>query len=267
MKYFTLPESKIPAIGFGTWKMKDKENTIKSIQEALELGYRHFDTAQIYGNEDFLGEALKTSNIPRSEIFITTKIWNDNMSPDKIEASIQESLNKLQTDYIDLLLLHYPVDEYYVSAYKKLQELHQNGQFRNFGVSNYTIEYLQELLDLWWVPPVVNQVELHVFLQEPELVDFCETHNILLEAYSPIAHGQKFGHPIILDLAKRYNKSETQIMLRWCLQKGFVILPKSEKKHRIRENIDLFDFELSQDDMELLKTLSNKERVGWWINT
>ncbi len=253
----------IPQLGFGTWMIKDEQECIDSVKSALEAGYRHFDTAQIYGNESFVGEALKSSHIERSELFITTKIWNENQFWDDLIPSLEDSLKNLQTEYVDLLLLHFPVTELRRPAWRRMEDLYRQGKAKSIGVSNYTVKHLEELLSECKVKPVVNQVELHVFLQQPELVEFCNKNQIILEAYSPLAHGYKMSDTVIDKIAQKYGKSYTQIMIRWCLEQGFVVLPKSVHANRIKENIAVFDFELDEDDKNNLKNLNEGLRTCW----
>jgi diketogulonate reductase-like aldo/keto reductase len=253
----------IPAIGFGLWLNKDRETCIASVQAAIAAGYRHFDTAQVYGNEAFVGWALGNSGVARSEQFITTKIWNDNQGWDDLIPSFEQSLTNLQTDYVDLLLLHFPVTESRRPAWRQMESLAKDGRARAIGVSNYTIEHITELLDESSIVPAVNQVELHVFLQQPKLVEFCRKHNILVQAYSPMAHGEGLDNPVLADIAKRYSKSPAQIMIRWCLEIGTLPLPKSQTPQRIKENFDVTDFSLDDSDMKQLRTLDSGLRTAW----
>ena len=255
--------TEIPALGFGLWLIKDRETCIASVNTALEAGYRHFDTAQYYKNEAFLGWALAHSTVPRAEVFITTKIANDNQWWTDIIPSFEESLTNLQTDYIDLLLLHFPVTETRHPAWRKMEGIYKSGRAKAIGVSNYTVRHLEELLTECSVPPAVNQVELHVFLQQPELVKFCQDHDILVEAYSPLAHGEGMDNPVLADLATKHGKTPAQIMIRWCLQIGTIPLPKSETLERIKQNYDIFDFKLDKDDLTKIKTLESNLRTAW----
>ncbi len=253
----------IPQIGFGTWMLKNEKECKQAVTKALEVGYRHIDTAQIYGNEEFIGDVLAASKIPRKEIFLTTKIWNDNMFWDDLPVSFAESLKKLHIDYVDLLLLHFPVTELRRPAWTQMEDLQKSGKVKSIGVSNYTIEHLKELLSECKIKPAVNQVELHVYLQQPELVEFCRQHGIVLEAYSPLAHGYRLDDPVITKIAQKYGKSNAQIMIRWCVQKGFVVLPKSATPRRISENFEVFDFELTPTDMKAIEKLNQNLRTCW----
>ncbi len=253
----------MPQLGFGTWRIKKEAECLAAITSALKAGYRHFDTAQIYGNEALVGKALKASGIKRDELFITTKIWNDNMWWVDLIPSFEESLKNLQTDYVDLLLLHFPVTELRRPAWERMEELAQSGQVKSIGVSNYTIKHLEELLKESSIRTAINQVELHVYLQQPELVAFCQKHNIVVEAYSPLAHAYGLDNPILIEIGKQYGKTAAQVMVRWCIEQGTVPLPKSIHPDRIKENIDVFDFVLSKADLQKIKKLEKNYRTAW----
>lgn len=253
----------IPQLGFGTWRIKKEAECIAAITSALKAGYRHVDTAQIYGNEAFVGKALKASGIKRDELFITTKIWNDNMWWTDLEDSFDESLKNLKTNYVDLLLLHFPVTELRRPAWRLMERLNQSGRAKAIGVSNYTIKHLEELLKESSIKPAVNQVELHVYLQQPELVAFCQKHDILVEAYSPLAHGYGLDNPTLIEIGRQYGKTATHVMIRWCLEQGTVPLPKSTHPDRIKENIEVFDFALSKTDLQKIKKLEQDYRTCW----
>jgi len=253
----------IPQVGLGLWQNTDQNQFNAAVEAALAAGYRHFDSAQAYNNEQFLGDAWKKSSKRREELFLTTKISVQNFLHKKVHASFEESLNKLQTDYVDLLLLHFPVTILRKKAWKALEEIHQSGGARSIGVSNYTIRHLEEMQDYTKTKPVVNQVELHVFLQQPELVKYCRDNNIVIEAYSPLAHGTPMDNEVIAGIAKKHGKTYAQVMLRWLLQQDFVILPKSVTPSRIQENIDLFDFELNEEDLAKLAEQDRDLRTCW----
>lgn len=253
--------SKIPQVGFGLWLNKDPTECVESVVAAAKAGYRHFDTAQQYGNEQFLAEGLKQAGLKREDIFITTKIAVKNFL--KVEKSFERSLENLQTDYVDLLLLHFPVTLVRKGAWGHLEKLHKAGKARTIGVSNYTIRHLKELLKYCEIPPMVNQVELHVFLQQPELVEYCQNAGIVVEAYSPLAHGQGIDDSELIRIGKKYGKTSAQIMLRWCIEIGTVPLPKSTHKERIEQNIDLFSFKLDDSDMAVIKKLEKDLRTCW----
>lgn len=253
----------IPQIGFGTWRITDETDCVEAIRVALEAGYRHIDTAQIYENEAFVGKAIKQSGIPRKEIFLTTKIWGENFYWDDIMPSLDESLRNLQTDYVDLLLLHFPATELRRPAWRRMEEIYKSGRAKSVGVSNYTIRHLEEMLGESDLKPAVNQVELHVFLQQPELLDFCRHHDIVVEAYSPLAHGNGLDDTTLQTIAKKHGKTSAQIMIRWCLEVGTVPLPKSVTSERIKQNLDVFDFKLDKDDMQQIAKLDQDLRTCW----
>lgn len=270
MKTNTMPPTvklntgrEIPQVGLGLWLNKDEQQCKESVAAALKVGYRHFDTAQIYKNEQFLGAALAESSVNRSELFITTKIWNDNFWWDDLLLSLDESLEKLRTDYVDLLLLHFPVTETRGPAWRRMEEACNAGKAKAIGVSNYTVKHLEELLRECSVKPAVNQVELHVFLQQPELIEYCQSNGIVVEAYSPLAHGHGLDDESLLAIAKKHGKTTAQIMLHWCIEQGLVVLPKSTHEKRIKENIELFDFKLDDEDLDRIKKLNKNFRTCW----
>lgn len=255
--------AKIPQIGFGLWRNHNEDECLKSVIFALKAGFKHFDDAQVYDNEQYLGEALKEAKVKRSELFITTKIGTGHMWWTDVIPSFEESLKKLQMDYVDLLLLHFPVTQLRGAAWIRMEQIFATGKTKAIGVSNYTIKHLKEMkghVDIW---PAVNQVEMSVALQQPELVDYCKANNIVVEAYTPLAEGLFFDNPVLKELAKKYKKSVPQIMLRWCIDYGVVPLTKSVHEKRIKENIDIFDFELGADDMKKLKKLDKNFRTNW----
>ncbi len=264
MKYLELRNGvDIPAVGFGLWKNVIPGVVNKSVKSAIGAGYRHFDTAQIYMNERFFMNALQKSGVERKDVFITTKIWNGNQPDGKFQKSLDKSLNKLDTDYVDLLLLHFPVTKTRQKAWRFMEQAYKDGKAKSIGVSNYTIKHLEELLGECSVKPMVNQVELHVFLQQPELLAYCKKNDIVVEAYSPLAHGNGLDDPVLIEIAKKHGKTTAQIMIRWCIEVGAVPLPKSTHEERIKQNIDVFDFKLDASDMKKLKSLDKNLRTCW----
>ncbi len=253
--------NKMPRIGFGLWQVKNRLECVDSIVRAAEAGYRHFDTAQIYGNEQFVGEALKAADIPREDVFLTTKISIHNFL--RVQKSFDVSLEKLDTHYVDLLLLHFPVTGLRHNAWKRLERIYKDGLARSIGVSNYTIRHLEQLLDDCEVKPAVNQVELHVYLQQPELLAYCEEQGIAVQAYSPLAHGQGIDNDVLAEIAKKHGKTPAQVMLRWCVEVGATPLPKSTTPKRIKENIGIFDFELDIEDLKKIQKLERNLRTCW----
>ena len=258
---YLSPTVKIPNVGFGLWKNKDEAECIASVEMALKAGYTHFDTAQVYDNEDFLAAGIKKAGVDRKDVFIATKIRVENFL--RVEKSFENSLKALDTDYVDLLLLHFPVTVLRHNAWKKVEAIHKAGKAKTIGVSNYTIRHLQGLLRDCKIKPAVNQVELHVFLQQPELVQFCKDNGIVVEAYSPLAHGQGLDDLTLVEIGKKHGKTSTQIMLRWCIEVGTIPLPKSTHQERIEQNIDIFDFQLDEEDMTKIKGLEKNLRTCW----
>jgi len=255
--------NQIPQVGLGTWKSTDAKAFQSAFNTALDAGYRHIDTAQAYGNEQFLGMAWRQSGLKREELFITTKIAVQHFGYSRAKQTFAESLKKLQTDYADLILLHFPVTLLRKKSWQALEEIQAAGQAKSIGVSNYTIRHLKEMESYAKVMPAVNQVELHVFLQQPELVKYCREHDIIVEAYSPIARAQIMDNPAILSIAEKHNKTYVQVMLRFLVEKGLVVIPKSVTPERIRQNIDLFDFKLDTQDMTALTKEDRDYRVCW----
>jgi diketogulonate reductase-like aldo/keto reductase len=253
----------IPQIGLGLWQNKDPKEFETAFSAATHNGYRHFDSAQAYGNERFLGQAWTKSGLKRKELFITTKIEVSHFGYHKAKSSFEDSLKNLQTDYVDLLLLHFPVTLLRKKAWQALEEIQAAGGAKSIGVSNYTIRHLEEMKDYAKLMPSLNQVELHVFLQQPELVEYCQDHAIVVEAYSPLAHAKAMDSEVIKAIASKHHKSYAQIMLRWCIELKMVVLPKSVTPSRIKENIDIFDFQLDQEDMTTLAQQDRDLRTCW----
>jgi diketogulonate reductase-like aldo/keto reductase len=253
----------IPQIGLGLWQVKDQAEFNTAVNAAIEAGYRHFDTAQAYDNEYFLGEVWKKSGLKRDELFITTKIAVTNFGHRKALKSFEESLKNLQTDYVDLLLLHFPVTLLRKGAWQALEEIRSTGGTKSIGVSNYTIRHLEEMKSYAKEMPAINQVELHVFLQQPELVKYCRDNNIVVEAYSPLAHAKAMDNEVIAQIAKKHGKTYAQIMLSWLVEQDMVVIPKSVTLSRIRENIDIFDFKLDKEDLAELAKQDRDMRTCW----
>ena len=255
--------TEIPRVGFGLWQVKSASLLTQSVGVALKAGYTHFDTAQIYGNEAMLAEALAKYDCKRQDVFITTKIWIANFPFFRLKKSFEVSLKKLDTEYVDLLLLHFPVTRLRHRAWKDMEDLHKSGKVKAIGVSNYTVRHLKQLLKKCAIVPAVNQVELHVFLQQPELLAYCRENGIVVEAYSPLAHGHNMQDPVLLAIAKKHHKTTAQIMIRWCIEVGTVPLPKSTTPERIQQNIDVLNFKLDANDMKHLATLDRNMRTCW----
>ncbi|UHA72381.1 aldo/keto reductase [Paenibacillus sp. 481] len=255
----------MPQFGLGVWRVEEGQQVKEAVKTALETGYRSIDTAAIYQNEVGVGEAIKESGVKREDIFLTTKVWNSDQGYEATLKAFDESLNKLGVDYIDLYLIHWPVPELdrYIETYKALEKLYEEGRVRAIGVSNFHIHHLERLLAECTVKPVLNQVECHPRLAQNELREFCERHDIYLEAWSPLMQGGDIlEHETITALAAKHGKTPAQIVIRWHLQKGHVVIPKSVTPSRIRENYDVFNFELSADDMAAIHALNEDRRVG-----
>ena len=248
----------VPANGFGVYQVS-KEDCKESVLTALKTGYRHIDTAQSYFNENEVGEALKESDVPRKEIFLTTKVWIDNYGEGKTYDSVVESLKKLQTDYLDLILLHQPVGDYY-AAYRDLEKLYEEGKVRAIGVSNFYPDRLVDLCMFAKIKPMVNQIEVNVFNQQVEAKKWADKYGVVLEAWAPFAEGRNnmFHNEVLQAIGEKHNKSIAQVILRWLYQRGIVSLAKSVHEERIKENFDIYLFELDNDDMKKIETLDTK---------
>lgn len=253
---------KMPWLGFGVFKVKEGQEVEHAVRHALETGYRSIDTASVYGNERGVGKAIRESGIPREEIFLTTKVWNDDQRKKRTKAAFEDSLQRLETDYVDLYLVHWPVKGYYQDTWKEMEEIYESGRSKAIGVSNFLVHHLEDLLGRCRIVPAVNQVEFHPFLVQPGLLKFCREHNIQMEAWSPLMQGQIVADPTVERLAEKYKKTPAQVALRWCLQHGVVTIPKSINPARIEENSGIFDFELSQEDKDTLDALDQGKRVG-----
>ncbi|OUN59281.1 aldo/keto reductase [Faecalitalea cylindroides] len=248
----------VPANGFGVYQVS-KEDCKESVLTALKTGYRHIDTAQSYFNESEVGETLKESDVPRKEIFLTTKVWIDNYGEGKTYDSVVESLKKLQTDYLDLILLHQPVGDYY-AAYRDLEKLYEEGKVRAIGVSNFYPDRLVDLCMFAKIKPMVNQIEVNVFNQQVEAKKWADKYGVVLEAWAPFAEGRNnmFHNEVLQAIGEKHNKSIAQVILRWLYQRGIVSLAKSVHEERIKENFDIYLFELDNDDMKKIETLDTK---------
>lgn len=252
---------KMPILGFGVFQIPN-ENTKQAVLDALKVGYRHIDTAQSYGNEKEVGEAIKESGIPREEIFVTTKIWLSNYGYEKAKASIDRSLKRMQLDYLDLVLLHQPFSDYY-GAYRALEDAYEEGKVRAIGVSNFYPDRISDLVAFTRIKPQVNQVETHPFNQQIEAQENMAKHNVQIESWGSFAEGRDniFTNPILTEIGKKYGKSAAQVMIRWQVQRGIVCLSKSVRADRMAENFNVFDFELSKDDMNRIQSLDRKESL------
>ena len=253
---------KMPWVGLGVFKVTEGEEVVQSVKAAIKNGYISIDTAAIYKNEEGVGQAIKESGVPREELFITSKVWNSDQGYESTLAAFETSLNKLGLDYLDLYLIHWPGKNKYKETWKALEKLYKDGRVRAIGVSNFLVHHLEDLISTAEIKPMVNQVEFHPHLTQKELLAYCKKEGIQMEAWSPLKQGQLLNEPVLEDLAHKYNKSVAQVILRWDLQHGVVTIPKSIKEHRIIENADIFDFELSAEDMDKIDGLNQDSRAG-----
>ena len=255
----------IPQLGFGVFLVEPQE-TSAAVSRALQAGYRHIDTAEMYGNESEVGEAIARSGLDRSEVFVTSKLSNDAHEPDDARRAFDETLKALSVDYIDLFLIHWPLptryDGDYVSTWRVLEEFYREGRARSVGVSNFQPHHLRRLHAECEIPPAVDQIEVNPYLTQDELRGFCAEHQIAVEAWSPLARGDVLGDTAVSSIAQRTGKAPAHVVLRWHIQRGDIVFPKSITPERIRENIDIFDFELSGADVEAITLLNRNERTG-----
>ncbi len=252
----------MPWLGFGVFKVEEGDEVERAVSTALETGYRSIDTAALYNNERGVGSAMRASGIPREEIFLTTKVWNDDMRAKRTLAAFKESLERLGTDYVDLYLVHWPVAGYYKETWRAMEEIYASGRAKAIGVSNFMIHHLEDLLGESEIIPAVNQIEFHPLLVQEELLVFCQSQAIQVEAWSPLMRGKILDEEAIIGIAEKYGKTAAQVILRWDLQHGVVTIPKSTHAERIAENADIFDFTLSEADMQALDAMDAGERVG-----
>jgi diketogulonate reductase-like aldo/keto reductase len=253
----------IPRVGLGVYQSPRGAVTQNAVRDALRADYRHVDTAQIYGNEADVGTAVRASGIPRADVFVTTKLWNDDQGYDAALRAFDATQKRIGLDYVDLYLLHWPVVRKRLDSWRALERLVEEGRVRAIGVSNFMVHHLEELLAHAKVPPAMNQIELSPFLQQREVDAFCEKHGIVVEAYSPLTRGERLADPVVVHIAQRLARTPAQVLLRWGLQHGFVVLPKSTHADRIRENRALFDFEIPAPEMTKLDGLEEGLVTGW----
>lgn len=254
----------MPRLGLGTWKSAEGDEVERAVRAALDLGYRHIDTAAIYGNEAGVGRAIRESGIDRDEIFITTKVWNDDqrLGPDAVRAALDTSLSKLGIERLDLWLVHWPVKGHWSDTWPVMEEALASGRVRAIGVSNFQVHHIEELVRSCQVRPMVNQVEFHPQLRQPELMACCREHGIVHEAWSPLMQGRIGEVADIVEIAGRLDRTPAQVVLRWNLQHGTVTIPKSVRAERLAENAAIFDFELTEADMATIDGLDRAERIG-----
>ena len=257
---------KMPWFGLGVFKVEEGPELVNAVKTAIKHGYRSVDTAAIYGNEEGVGqgiqEGLKEAGISREELFVTSKVWNADLGYESTIAAYETSLKKLGLAYLDLYLIHWPVEGKYKDAWRALETLYKEGRVKAIGVSNFQIHHLEDLMKDAEIKPMINQVEYHPRLTQKELQAFCQANDIQFEAWSPLMQGQLLDNEVIQEIANKYNKSIAQVILRWDLQNGVVTIPKSTKEHRIVENANVFDFELTKEEMEIIDGLNQNHRVG-----
>ncbi|MDN4491920.1 aldo/keto reductase [Ureibacillus aquaedulcis] len=257
---------KMPWFGLGVFKVEEGPELVNAVKSAIKNGYRSIDTAAIYGNEEGVGtgikEGIKEAGISREELFVTSKVWNSDLGYESTLSAFETSLAKLDLEYLDLYLIHWPVEGKYKDAWRALETLYKQGRVKAIGVSNFQIHHLEDLMKDAEIKPMINQVEYHPRLTQKELQVFCKENGIQLEAWSPLMQGELLDNERLQEIAAKYNKSVAQIILRWDLQNGVVTIPKSTKEHRIIENADVFDFELTSDDMATIDGLNQNLRVG-----
>jgi diketogulonate reductase-like aldo/keto reductase len=252
----------MPYLGLGTWKSNEGPEVIEAVKWAIETGYRHIDTAAVYMNEKGVGEGIRQSGIVRSEVFVTSKVWNGDQGYESTLKACKKSLNKLGLDQLDLYLVHWPVKGKYKETWRAMEKIYKEGLARAIGVSNFMQHHLEDLLSDVEIVPMVNQMECHPRLVQQDLIDFCHARNIRYEAWSPIMKGGVNDIDLLKQIGKKYGKSPVQVTLRWNLQKGIVTIPKSTNRDRIRQNADIFDFELSNDEVTQFDGLHANYRIG-----
>jgi len=270
MKYATLNNGiKMPMLGFGVFRVEDSRECISAVKEAIAAGYRSIDTAAIYGNEKSVGTAIKESGVPREELFITTKVWNEVQRTGDVETAFQNSLVDLGIDYLDLYLIHWPVKGRYVDTWLALEKIYNSGRAKAIGISNFQIHHIEDIKKVWTVVPAMNQIELHPRLTQKPLIEFCRKNDIIPESWSPLGGSMPgevkskiIEEPILASIGKKYNKTPAHVILRWNIDLGIVTIPKSITPERIRENLDIFDFELTAEDIAAIDALNTNQRVG-----
>ncbi|MED1665163.1 aldo/keto reductase [Brevibacillus laterosporus] len=258
--------TKMPWFGIGVFKVEEGSELVSAVKSAIKHGYRSIDTAAIYGNETSVGQAIHEGiqeiNLPREDLFVTSKVWNADLGYEATLAAFETSLDKLGLEYLDLYLIHWPVKGKYKEAWRALEKLYKDGRVKAIGVSNFQIHHLEDLMEKAEIKPMINQVEFHPYLTQKELITFCRAHDIQVEAWSPLMQGQLLDNPVLQEIADKHGKTVAQVILRWDLQHGVITIPKSTKEHRIVENASVFDFELTKEEMDRIDALNQNHRVG-----
>ena len=255
--------AKMPYFGLGLFQVEDEVVT-KTIIDAIDVGYRAFDTAAIYGNEKGSGIGFKDGAVPREELFITSKLWNTYHGYDSTLKAFEKTMSDLQLEYLDLYLIHWPLpkNKKYVDSWKAMEKLYREGQIRAIGLSNFEPAWIQDILDECEVVPAVNQVECSPYIQQMELHEYCKSNNIRLQSWTPLAQGRVFEDSVLIEIAEKYKKTIAQVVLRWLLQRDIIVIPKTINKERMISNAEVFDFEIEEQDMEMIKTLNDNTRCG-----
>ncbi|MFK3959011.1 aldo/keto reductase [Guptibacillus hwajinpoensis] len=253
---------KMPTLGLGVWKMENNEEVKNAVTAAIDAGYKAIDTAAAYKNEEGVGAAIKQNGIAREELFITSKVWNDDQGYEATIKAFEETISKLGIETLDLYLIHWPVEGKYKETWRAMEKLYKDGRIRAIGVSNFHPNHLEDLMKDAEIKPMVNQVEFHPLLNQQELRDYCKQHSIQMEAWSPLAQGKLLDHEVVKGIAEQHGKSTAQVIIRWDLEHEVVTIPKSSNPERIKQNFDVFDFELTTDNIRALDELNQNERMG-----
>ena len=251
----------MPLLGLGVYKLPDDVQAEAAVTSAISAGYRMIDTASVYKNEESVGRAIAKCGVPRKDLFITSKIWNNAQRLGDVQGAFSRSLDRLKVSYVDLYLIHWPVENF-VESWHELEKIYRSGRAKAIGVSNFKVHHLQTLLNSAEITPAVDQMEFSPYMQDNEAVDFCRAHGIAYEAWSPLGAGTLLEEPTLVKLSQKYGKSTAQVILRWVLQRDIIVFPKSNHKERIAENADIFDFEISEEDMKLINSLNCGKRTG-----